>query len=83
MRIWAWVGVLLVLAPTPALGAPPTLTTRKVVEAHETRTRALVFDAGGTMLVSGGSDRRLRVWDAKTLQLRTTWTAPKRDRYEP
>lgn len=69
--------------PIPASAAPPTLSLLKVIEAHAIRTRALVFDAGGTILVSGGSDRRLRIWDAKTLRLLSTWAAPARENYEP
>ena len=86
MRIsYGLVGLLGLFVPSIAYGepAPPNLKTLKVIEAHGTRTRTLAFDAAGTILVSGGSDRRLRIWDAKTLKLRSTWTAPARDNYEP
>ena len=85
MRTGLMASALLAVAASPvwAVADYQELTQLRVVEAHGTRTRALTFDHTGRVLVSGGSDRKLRIFDGKTLRPRATWTAPARDRYEP
>ena len=83
MRLQLGSAVCLAVLAVSSAHATPDLVELHVIEAHGTRTRALAFDHAGKVLVSGGSDRKLQIYDAKTLKLRATWTAPARDTYEP
>lgn len=85
MRVLLLAVILVVAAPLPAVLAAPTpqLTAQKSFEAHAARTRAMEFDTAGSVLVSGGSDRRVCVWDTKTWKRRAVWASPPRPGYKP
>ena len=86
MRSIAWLlglAAALVATPQPLAADPAPFETVRTLEAHAVRTRAVAFDDSGRWLVSGGSDRRLRVWDTTTWTPRASWSAPKRGDRDP
>jgi WD40 repeat protein len=56
--------------PAPAAGrpAPPTQAAVRQVNAHAGGVQALCVGADGRLLVSGGLDETIRVWDAAALR---------------
>ena len=50
---------------------------RAVLRGHQGAVRALAFSPDGKTLVSGSSDRTIRVWDTNTGQERATWKTHK------
>ncbi|MGE0191018.1 MAG: hypothetical protein AB7T63_03160 [Planctomycetota bacterium] len=73
----------LVATAGPLAADPPHYEAVRVLEAHATRARAVAFDDTGRWLVSGGSDRRLRVWDTATWTARASWSAPRQGERDP
>jgi WD40 repeat protein len=53
--------------PSPAVALPPAVLRPKwASDGREGRLHSLAFGRGGRILVSGGADRTIRVWDAAT-----------------
>ncbi|WP_240472889.1 WD40 repeat domain-containing protein [Dasania marina] len=44
---------------------------------------AAKFSSDGKQLLTGSSDRKVQLWDVKTLQPLASWTVPKRDLFKP
>jgi len=50
--------------PTPTPKPPPSGDEELVLTGHTDAVRQVVFSANGQLLVSGGEDKSVRVWDA-------------------
>ncbi|GGA99719.1 serine/threonine-protein kinase [Allosediminivita pacifica] len=51
----------------------------QVLRGHTEVVRAVAFDPRGELIVSGGNDNTVRVWDAETGRLRQTLTGHEKD----
>lgn len=59
------------------LGAPGQGEAAKTLVHHQDQVTALAVDASGSLLVSGGRDRTIRLWSLPSGRLTRTLTAPK------